>query len=280
MESRTVGRFMNLKTDFAFKTVLANEKEKALLINLLNEIFRGRNRIMDIRYLQPEQFGKTEADRRAIFDIHCTNEKNEQFIIEMQVIQQKFVIDRCLYYSTFPIQKQAVKGRWNYELQPVYVIALMDFILWQDNPFCINYHSIMNEKTDEKTSDKLQFITVELPKFRKTEAELENDLDNWLYCFQHIHELNEQPQKIQGEIFNKLFKMMEIEELTQKNKELYSKSVFEDYDVQLGMEYAAEVAFERGNIVGKYQIAQEMKRLNFADELIFQLTGLTKEQIQ
>ncbi|GHT76348.1 hypothetical protein FACS189463_1280 [Bacteroidia bacterium] len=74
--------------------------------------------------------------------------------------------------------------------------------------------------------------------------------------------------------------MIEIAELISKNRELYNKSVFEDYDVQLGMEYAAEVAFVRGNNAGKYQIAQEMKRLNLADELIFQLTGLTKEQIQ
>jgi predicted transposase/invertase (TIGR01784 family) len=84
---------MNLKTDFAFKYVFANENDKEMLISLINEILQWKDKIVDIHYLLPEQLGKTEDERKAIFDIHCTNEKNERFIIEMQLDGQLYFME-------------------------------------------------------------------------------------------------------------------------------------------------------------------------------------------
>jgi len=46
---------------------------------------------------------RSEEDRKAIFDLHCENEKGEKFIIKIQKIKQKFFKDSALYYTSFPI---------------------------------------------------------------------------------------------------------------------------------------------------------------------------------
>ena len=75
--------------------------------------------IKELSYLPNEKLPISVGDRRAIFDIYCTNEKGEQFIVEMQKAEQKFFKDRTIYYSTFPIQEQARnKDRfWDFELK-------------------------------------------------------------------------------------------------------------------------------------------------------------------
>jgi hypothetical protein len=52
--------------------------------------------------------GVSEEARKAVFDIHCENEKGEKFIVEIQKSKQSFFKDRTLYYSTFPITRQAI----------------------------------------------------------------------------------------------------------------------------------------------------------------------------
>jgi predicted transposase/invertase (TIGR01784 family) len=142
----------------------------------------------------------------------------------------------------------------------------------------------MNEKSYRISSNKLKIITVELPKFHKSAAELETILDSWLFCFKHLHKLEQQPPEIKGKVFEKLFEWTKINKLTSENMALYNKSLAKDNDVRLMMEYNHEKGFktgrEEGIRIGISQIAIEMKRTGMPIELIVQLTGLTPQQIR
>jgi predicted transposase/invertase (TIGR01784 family) len=247
--------------------------------------------------LLPEQLGSSEKERKAFFDLYCKNERNERFIIEMQVDQHKNFIDRCLFYLTFPIQKQAIKGEeWDYHLEPVFFIAIMDFSMETNNPNYINYHSLMNEETHEVISDKVQLVTLELGKFNKTEEELETDLDYWMYCFKHSSILKNQPKKIQGEIFNKLFNRIDTGNLTDDNMETYNKSIMEYADVRFvaasnleigynrgierGIEKGMEVGYKKGIEGGKLEVAKKLLDIHLSVNEIAKATGLTPAQIQ
>ncbi len=86
--------------------------EKNLLLDFLNESLKEeQGEIRDLTYLKTEQFGDTDIDRKAIFDLYCENERGEKFIVELQKSKQNFFKDRVLYYSTFPIREQAEKPR-------------------------------------------------------------------------------------------------------------------------------------------------------------------------
>jgi len=67
-------RFLNPLTDFGFHKLFGTESSKKFLINFLNEIIREESLITEIQYLPPAQRGFTEKERKAVFDIFCTNE--------------------------------------------------------------------------------------------------------------------------------------------------------------------------------------------------------------
>jgi len=114
-------KYINPFTDYGFKRLFGEEPNKDLLLDFLNELLKDQEgKITDLSYLPNEKLPISVGDRRAIFDIYCTNEKGEQFIVEMQKAEQKFFKDRTIFYSTFPIQEQARnKDRfWDFELKP------------------------------------------------------------------------------------------------------------------------------------------------------------------
>ena len=120
-------RYINPYTDFAFKLLFGTDLNKEILIGLLNALFYGKQVIKDVTYLNTEHLGSREPDRRAVFDVYCENEKGEKILIEMQKAEQQFFKDRSIFYSTFPIREQAIKGdKWSYELKAVYVIGILN----------------------------------------------------------------------------------------------------------------------------------------------------------
>jgi predicted transposase/invertase (TIGR01784 family) len=76
--------YLNPLTDFGFKKLFSTESNKELLIDFLNEIIKEEGSITDIQYQPTFQLGCNEDDRKAVFDIFCTNEEGEYFIVEMQ----------------------------------------------------------------------------------------------------------------------------------------------------------------------------------------------------
>ncbi|MDR3340038.1 MAG: Rpn family recombination-promoting nuclease/putative transposase, partial [Candidatus Symbiothrix sp.] len=161
--------YINPLTDFGFKLLFSEEKNKEFLIDFLNEIIEEEGCITDIEYQPTFQLGNAEQNRKAVFDIFCKNEKGEYFIVEMQKAKQPYFVDRSLFYSTCPVQNQAPQGAWNFQLKAVYTVALLDFVLFEeaeDEDYCIEHIYLMRDRTKTRYSKKLNFIFVELPKFK------------------------------------------------------------------------------------------------------------------
>jgi hypothetical protein len=113
-------RYVTPYTDFGFKELFGEEVNK----EFLNELLPVRHKNVVLNFKNTKQWGTGAADRKAIFDIHCENANDERFIIEMQKAKIKFLKDRALFYTTFPINKQAEKWECEFELNPVYRAAI------------------------------------------------------------------------------------------------------------------------------------------------------------
>jgi len=192
--------YVNPLTDFGFALVFAQDKNKDLLIHFLNAILGREEQITDIEFLPTNQFGYVERERKAVFDIFCKKEKGERFIVEMQRAEQKYFRDRSLFYSAYPILKQAPKGEWDFNLKAVYTIAILDFVLFNEDKDD-KYHYLeqvflTRNRTKTQFTDKLNLIFVELPKFRKKEKDLDTNADRWLYSLKHAKDLASQPDVI------------------------------------------------------------------------------------
>ena len=90
-------KYINPFTDFGFKRLFGTEYNKDLLIDFVNQVLGDREQVKDLTYLNTEQQGRTETDRKAVYDLYCENEKGEKFIIEVQNANHLYFKDRSIY---------------------------------------------------------------------------------------------------------------------------------------------------------------------------------------
>jgi len=247
----TTDRYINLFTDFGFKKLFGEEPNKGLLISLLNSLFQGKEQVADITYLKNERLGKNEGERRAVYDLYCSNEKGEKFIVEIQRVKQEFFKDRSLYYATFAIQEQALKGQeWNYKLKAVYMIAILDFTFSNTSQKLHHRVRLIEEESNQIFYEKLSFIYLEVPKFEKSLSELQNDYERWLYAFKNLHRLREKPHELEEGIFHKLFELAEIAKMKDKERNVYENSLKDYRDLKSAIETYFKEGKEEGRKLG------------------------------
>lgn len=290
-------RYINPYTDFGFKKLFGTDMNKDLLISFLNALLYGEEQIQDITYLNTEHLGSGETDRKAVFDVYCENTNGEKFLVEMQKGEQEYFKDRSIFYSTFPIREQAIKGNgWDYELKAVYTVGILNFKF--DNKDDAYFHhevKLLDTLTKEVFYDKLTFIYLEMPKFNKSEAELETMFDKWLFVLKNLGRLLERPVALQERIFEKLFRAAEIANFTKQELYQYEESlkVYRDwYSVITTAEKKgkAEGLVEgeakgkaeglaegeaKGKAEGLRQVASNLKQKGLSIHEIKELTGLS-----
>jgi predicted transposase/invertase (TIGR01784 family) len=288
-------KYINPFTDFGFKRLFGSEFNKDLLIDFLNQVLDKRERIKDLTYLNTEHQGLTEADRRAVFDLYCENEEGEKFIIEVQNVRQEFFKDRSLFYATFPIQSQVPKGNdWDYELKAVYMVGILNFSFpdQTQQERCQREVKLMDTHTHEIFYEKLTFIYLEMPRFRKKESELVTHFDKWMYVLKNLHKLQSRPRKLQERIFEKLFEEAQIAKLNPTDMKTYQeslKALRDSYSVletarkegeRIGEIRGEKRGEKRGEAFAQKRIAKALKDSGVSIEVIEQATGLTREQIE
>jgi predicted transposase/invertase (TIGR01784 family) len=274
-------KYINPFTDYGFKRLFGEEPNKDLLLDFLNELLKKeQGQITELTYLKNENLSTTELNRKAIFDLYCTNDKGEKFIVELQKTKQKFFRDRTVYYSTFPIRDQAIIGsEWNFELKKVYTIAILDFVFDEDEnqPEKLRYDVKLTDiQTKKIFYDKLTFIYLEMPKFSKSAEELETKFDKWLYVLKNLHKLDRVPEKFKENIFLKLFETAEIAKFSQQEYQEYEDSLKYYRDIKNSL----DTAKEEGKMEGKIEVAKNLLKSNVSIEIIMNSTGMTKEEIE
>ena len=219
-------QYVNILTDFGFKRVFGSEPNKQLLIDFLNTLLPEHHQIQTLSYKSTENLGRTPVDRKAIFDIYCQGANGDRFIVELQKAKQNFFKDRSIFYASFPIQEQALRGEWNFQLAPVYSIGILDFIFDDHRQETDLIHNV--ELKDQRCAvfyDKLKFIYIELPKFTKTLDQLSSKQDKWLYLFRHLPDIEGQPRPFQDPVFLQLFEVAEIANFSPAEQDSYQSSL-------------------------------------------------------
>ncbi|PWK27127.1 putative transposase/invertase (TIGR01784 family) [Arcicella aurantiaca] len=269
-------KYVNPFTDFGFKKLFGTEPNKDLLIDFLNQIIPKSHTIKDLSYTSNEYLGYSDVDRKAIFDLFCTSEKGDKFIVELQKAKQNYFKDRSIYYSTFPIQEQAIKGDWNYKLSAVFTVGILDFVFQEDKQEKEVLHIVqLKDQNSEVFYDKLTYLYLEMPNFNKSEDELETHFDKWLYVFKNLNRLEKIPAKLQDKVFKKLFNSAEVAKFTKNEREQYEESlkIYRDW------KSITDTAFGEGKIEGKIEVALVAIQNGLSDEMIVTLTGLSSQEI-
>ena len=267
-------KYINPLTDFGFKKLFGTELNKDLLIDFLNELLPSR-KIKDLTYSTNEHFGKYEIDRKAVFDIYCIGENDERFIVEMQKAKQNYFKDRSVFYASFPIQEQAKRGDWDYRLEPVYSIGILDFEFdeHKQDKDILHVVELKNQKC-EVFYDKLKFIYIELPKFKKKPSELETHFDKWMYVFTHLQKLQNRPKALQERVFKKLFEVAEIAGFTEEERKEYEESLKTYRDIKNVVDTARTEGKIEGKIEKEEDVVERCMEENMQVEVISKIENL------
>ena len=304
MEIMNGSRYINPYTDYGFKYFFGTEPNKDLTLHLVNALLQGREVIKSLTLLPTEQLGDTEEDRRSVF--YCENEKGDKIIIEMQKAEQQWFKDRSVYYSSFPIRSQGEKGKWLFGLKAIYTIGILNFVFDEDKDDANYYHHVvqlMDVNKKEVFYDKLTYIYLEMPKFTKTEDELVDLTDKWLYALKNLPRLLERPKALQERIFSKFFEVAEVAALSKEEYAKYWESEKVFYDNQGAFMTADQKGYNRGVVKGlaegraeglaegeakgrakgraeaSTENARKMKADGMSVELIVKYTGLSADEI-
>lgn len=280
-------RYMNPYTDFGFKVLFGTPMNKDLLISFLNALLHKEQNIVDVTYLNSEHLGASEFDRKAVFDVYCENDKGEKFIVEMQKANQRFFKDRSVFYSTFPIREQALRGDWDFELKAVYTIGILNFVFDEDADSEDYYHhevKLMDVERKEVFFDKLTFVYLEMPKFRKQESELVDMFDKWMFVLRNLSSLLCRPVALQERVFEKLFAAADISRFTPVQMGEYEESLKVFRDLNNVIDTAEWKGRTKGRAEGRAEekrtIARNMKSLGLSEIDIQKVTGLSEKDIK
>lgn len=274
-------KYINPFTDYGFKKLFGTEMNKDLLIDFLNQVLPERHHIQDLSYTSTEQLGATDVDRKAIFDLYCTSPSGERFIVEIQKAKQNYFKDRSVYYSTFPIQEQAKKGDWDYRLAAVYTVGILDFVFDEDKDDNEVRHEVkLKDQHCRVFYDKLTFIYLEMPKFRKTEEELETNFDKWMYVLKHLPYLQDRPAALQERIFKKLFEAAEIARFDSEERARYEESLKYYRDLKNVVDTYYEEGKAEGRAEEKTEVILKSYKAGLDLETISKITGVSTDEIE
>jgi predicted transposase/invertase (TIGR01784 family) len=282
--------FIDPLVDFAFKKIFGSEPNKDLLIAFLNEVLHDENKqIVDLVYNKNEHPGNNASQRGVIFDLLCTTDKGEQFLIEVQRGKQDTFKQRALFYASRLISDQAPKGNlksWNYRIQSVYLIALLDGFILHPTPAdgFIQDVCLCNRSTGEIFYDKLHFKYIELLKFDKQEEELATDLDKWLYFIKNMSRMVELPSHLNKPIFEKLFKVAAYSNLTKEEQNMWDAADKIRWDHQAVLDTAIRDAerqvLEEGIVRERKNTAIRLLKTNMPLKEIGKITTLSIKAIR
>jgi len=172
-------RWLNPLADLVFKRIFGQEKE--ILIELINGIIQPIDPVIDIEYLSLELLPEGKGGKNSIVDVRCLDLKKRNFILEIQLLQQISFQERVLYYASKTYGKQLLKGRKYEELQPVYLLSIMDYTFDHLNNNWLHRYSLINEIDINKKLNGIHLIFLELDKYRKiAKFTLDTVQDRWI----------------------------------------------------------------------------------------------------
>lgn len=217
-------RYLDPKNDLTFKRIFGEHPH--LCMSLLNSLLplKEDQKIVELEYLSPELVPEIPLLKRTIVDVRCKDKNGRQFIVEMQMYWTESFKSRVVFNASKAYVKQLDSSKEYKFLQPVYVLSLVNEIFEPKMNEYYHHYKIVNIDYPEKQIEGLEFVFVELPKF-KTKNLTEKKLEVlWLKFLTEVGEGSEQiPKELLDEVLIK-------EALGYLENSSYNKNQLEYYD--------------------------------------------------
>lgn len=278
-------RFLNPKTDFAFKKIFGSRQSKDVLISFLNALlYEGQPTIEDLEIIDPYQAPQLKGMKDTFLDVKATvkdgkTKGGKTVIIEMQVLNVIGFEKRVLYNASKAFSIQLDSGEDYNKLHPVIALTITDFEMFPESSQVISRY-VMKEVNDLTTySNDIELAFVELPKFTKSLDELTSVTDRWIYFLRQADSLEMIPESWQGTpALEKAFQIAELSNLSREELDIFERKQRFLQDNRNSVLKGIEQGIKQGEQQKAEAIALAL--LDVLDvETISQKTGLSVDEI-
>ena len=303
-------KVLSPKLDVVFQALFGEVGNEKITKGFLETILERKIEKIDLNK-NPILRREFKDDKLGVLDILAELEGKENCNIELQLIDQKNIVERILYYWSRLYSRQIRQGEEYEKLEKTIVILITNFKI--SNLEELEYHStwkIMETKAKKKIilTNKLEIDIIELPKIMGKENNNDKLLD-WLYFLENpecerVTKKMEENENLK-EAVNRLNTLSEdeylqrIADLREKairdEKAIYGREIEigEEQGLKKGIEQGIKEGIKKGIKEGKEQgikegrkreakkqkeeTARKMLEMGMDIETIIKVTGLSKE---
>ena len=213
-------------------------------------------------------------DKLGILDIRAKVNNLVDINIEMQLVDEKNIEKRIIFYLS-KMYTQNLKKSHNYsELNKCISILFIDFELekLKEIPKYLTKWNIREETYGKIIlTDVLELYIIDLSKIEKYSES--TSLDTWVKFISNSEDLNMENADESIKKAKEVLKEISEDEHEQYLAHLREKYIFERQGIE-------EAGFDKGVKASKIEITKKLKAKNMKIDEISEITGLTKEEIE
>ena len=276
-----MARYLDPKNDLTFKRIFGEHPD--LLIGFLNALMplAPDRLIEEIEYLPTEQVPDIIGKKNSIVDVKCKDKSGKVFIVEMQMLWTDDFMNRIVFNASKAYVRQLDKSMSYHLLQPVYTLAILNENYDHKTEQFYHHYGIVNRENTEEVIDGLEFVLVELKKFKLEKWSDRKIAALWL---KFLKEVGEGMTKLPDELAEneQIFKAAELCEMGAFTpEELARYEAF--WDMVRTEKTIREGSLAKGIVEGEQKkaliIAKNLLKKGMSVEDVSEITGLSTQEI-
>ena len=178
----------NPMNDVLFKFIFGKEERKQITIDFLNAVLEPSlgHSIKDLTFASTEMNPEHDNDKLTRLDVSCILDTQEQVDVEVQVLNEKNMNRRTLFYWAQMYLMSLPAGKTYNDLKPAITVNLLNFaFLPQEEPHAM--YGIYNKANGHQLTKDLELHFLEIPKYanqakQKSISQM-TKMERWLAYF-------------------------------------------------------------------------------------------------
>lgn len=281
---------LQLTNDYIFKRLFSKKGNEDILKDLLEGILEIP--IEKVEVMQEVELERVDIkDKLGVLDIKAIINESTTVDIEMQIADEKNMIERTLFYWS-GLYYTGLKRGQDYKLNnKVITINILMYNIFKKE----NYHTIAtirDNENNEKITDRLEIHFIELPKFLKSKEKGNKKLRQWLEFIcnkrkgevemavkenEKIAKANQEWEYLRGDEAEKRLAFLKEKWERDWNSNMHYA---EETGMEKGMKKGMKEGRKEGVKEGKKEVAIKMLRKRIDEVMIAEVTNLTLEEIE
>jgi len=305
-----MARYLDPKNDLTFKRIFGEHPD--LLIDFLNALMPlpADRSIQEVEYLPSEQVPDIIGKKNSIVDVKCKDKSGQVFIVEMQMLWTDDFMNRIVFNASKAYVRQLDKKEGYHLLQPVYTLAILNEKFDHKSENFYHHYSIVNRENTDEVIKGLEFVLIELEKFKSEKWSERKIAALWLQFLNDVGEgmttlpaelaQNDQIRKAaelcrEGAFtpeelacYEAYWDWVRTEKTIREGSLAKGEAIGLEKGEAIGLEKGEAIGLEKGEAIGlekgrskeKTEIALKLLRMGMSIEDTGNATGLSKEQIE